>query len=296
MGIFVDGSRPVRHFTRVDIRFTPTIAGKGSSNPMENQLVISERRGAVLCLTLNRPDVLNSFNSAMARELLAGIEEARRDNQVRALLLSGAGKGFCAGQDLKEVLEMSKAGDNDLGKIVENNYNPLIRAIRRIEKPVIAAVNGIAAGAGANLAFACDIVIASRAASFTQSFSKIGLIPDSGGTFVLPRLVGMARASALMMLAEKISADDAVSMGLIYRCEPEDTFLDEAMRIAEYLATQPTAGLGLIKRGLNRSLGNDLDSQLDLERDLQSIAGHTHDYQEGVQAFVEKRAPQFSGK
>lgn len=246
-------------------------------------------------ITLNRPDVLNSFNKPMARALQDALKEARENDEVRAVLLTGAGRGFCAGQDLKEALGDRQGPPVDLGEIVAASYNPVILAIRQLEKPVVCAVNGIAAGAGANLAYACDMVLASEKASFVQSFCKIGLVPDSGGTFILPRLVGMARATAMTMLGEKMKAETAQAIGLIYKvCSPE-TLLDEARKLAAYLATQPTKGLGYTKRALNASWGHTLEQQLELEKELQSAAGRTSDYQEGVDSFLEKRAPQFKG-
>lgn len=246
-------------------------------------------------LTLNRPDVLNSFNMSMALDLQKCLKQAADDATIRAVLLTGAGRGFCAGQDLKEVLPSEENPAPDLSEIVVKSYNPIVLAIRQLEKPVICAVNGIAAGAGANLAFACDLVLASEKASFVQSFCKLGLVPDTGGTFFLPRLVGMARATALTMLGDKLSAAQALEWGLIYRvCEP-DSLMKEADDLAKKLATQPTKGLGFIKRALNASLANDLQTQLAVEMELQGAAGRTDDYQEGVNAFLEKRLPTFNG-
>jgi len=247
-------------------------------------------------LTLNRPDVLNSFNRAMARELCDALASIATNDAVRAVLLTGAGRGFCAGQDLAEASPRPDGSLPDLGDFVREGYNPIIRAIRTLEKPVVCAVNGVAAGAGANLAFACDIVFASRDASFIQSFAKIGVIPDSGGTFILPRIVGLQRATALTMLAEKITAEQAEEWGLVYRVVEPPALVDVTFTVAAQLATQPTRGLGLIKRAFNRSLGVDLDKQLDYEEELQREAGRTADYAEGVRAFLEKRKPRFEGR
>ncbi|MDZ7717169.1 MAG: enoyl-CoA hydratase-related protein [Balneolaceae bacterium] len=248
----------------------------------------------VLTITLNRPDKLNSFIEPMANELQEALHKAADKDDVRCVLLTGNGKAFCAGQDLPEV---TKKDDNyELGTTVRNSYNPVIKGIRSLEKPVVCAVNGTAAGAGANIAFACDIVIASDQAKFVQSFSKIGLIPDSGGTFFLPRLVGLQRANIMYMLDDKITPDQAVEMGLIYKSVPHDDLLDEAKHICTKLASLPTKGFGLYKRAINESLQNTLEEQLELEADLQTEAGNTHDYHEGVQAFLEKRKPEFEGK
>lgn len=261
---------------------------------MTASLVLSETDGGVALLTLNRPDVLNSFNRAMAVELREAVDAAAADHSVRALLLTGAGRAFCAGQDLAEATP-SAGNDLDLGEIVRESYNPVIRAIRKIEKPVVCAVNGVAAGAGANLALACDIVLASSSASFIQSFAKVGLIPDSGGTFILPRLVGLARATAMTMLGEKIPAAQALEFGMIYKvCEPGE-LPAAALAIARALAGMPTRALGLTKRGFNESFGNDLDTQLDVEEALQRMAGLTSDFREGLAAFLEKRKANFTG-
>ena len=249
----------------------------------------------VATITLNRPDVLNSFNQPMAREVRDALKMVAEDFTLRAVVLTGAGRGFCAGQDLAEA--MPKDGEiPDLGDFVRDTYNPMIRAIRHLEKPVICAVNGVAAGAGANIAFACDIVFAATTATFIQSFAKIGVIPDSGGTFILPRIVGLQRATAMTMLAEKMTAEQACSWGLVYKVVEPDALLQTATDTAKMLATQPTRALGLIKRGFNRSLGVDLDTQLDIEEELQREAGRTDDYREGVNAFLEKRKPQFKGR
>lgn len=262
---------------------------------MTAHLVLSETDGGVGRLTLNRPDVLNSVNRRMAIELREAIEAAGADAKIRAVLLTGSGRAFCAGQDLSEATPLP-GSDPDLAEIVRNSYNPVIRAIRKLEKPVVCAVNGVAAGAGANLALACDIVLASSSASFIQSFAKVGLIPDSGGTFFLPRLVGLARATALAMLGEKISAQQALEFGMIYRvCEP-DELVPASLEIARTLSAMPTRALGLTKRGFNQSFANDLDSQLDAEEKLQGMAGRTADFREGVAAFLEKRKPSFTGE
>lgn len=258
--------------------------------------VITETVDGVRRLTLNRPDVLNSVSTAMAAELQQALADAASDLAVRAVLLTGAGRAFCAGQDLAEASPRPDGSLPDLGEFVRRGYNPLVRALRTIEKPVVCAVNGIAAGAGANLALACDIVVASTEAAFVQSFAKIGVIPDTGGTFILPRLVGLARATALAMLAERVSATQAVEWGMIHAAAEPGALLDEATAIARRLAAQPTRALGLIKRGFNRSLGVDLDAQLDVEEELQREAGRTADYAEGVRAFLEKRPPVFRGR
>ncbi len=263
---------------------------------MAYNFILVDIESGVMRITLNRPDVLNSFNAAMARELRTALDDARADKSVRAVLLTGAGRAFSAGQDLSEVPASTAGGALDLGTTVRGTYNPVIRTIRKLELPVVCAVNGVAAGAGANLAIACDIVLASENASFIQSFAKVGLVPDSGGTFLLPRLVGLARATALMMTGEKITAQRAWEIGMVYRVCPPDTLQQEAMALATELAAMPTRGLGLTKRGLNASLTNDLDAQLDLEADLQREAGRTHDFVEGVNAFLEKRKPSFTGE
>jgi len=259
---------------------------------VEPSLIVAEHDGWTE-LTLNRPDRLNAFNEDLHRALAAALDAAA-DEACRAVLLTGAGRGFCAGQDLGD--RASADGPPDLGATIEAFYNPLIHRIRGLRKPVVCAVNGVAAGAGANIAFACDIVLAARSAKFIQAFARIGLVPDSGGTFFLPRLVGDARARALMLLAEPLSAEKAESWGLIWKAVDDATLMDEARALAAHLATQPTQGLALTKAALNASAGNGLDTQLDLERDLQREAGRTPDYREGVSAFVEKRPARFSGR
>jgi len=248
----------------------------------------------VLTLTLNRPDKYNSFTEPMAIELQNGLKMAEKDD-VRCVVLNANGKAFCAGQDLPEVVERAKGERYTLRDTVETSYNPIITAIRKLEKPVICAVQGTAAGAGANIVFACDIVIASHEALFVQAFSKIGLIPDSGGTFFLPRLVGLARANAMYLLDEKITADKAAELGLIYKAVTHAKLNEETLSIAEKIASMPTKGFGLYKRAVNQSFGNNLDQQLKLEAELQSIAGQTDDYKEGVNAFLEKRKPNYKG-
>jgi len=247
---------------------------------------------SVLHISLNRPDILNSFNREMAMEMQEALDFAEQTESVRAIYLTGEGKAFCAGQDLAEAI--SKEGP-ELQKIVKEHYNPIILRIRTLEKPVVCGVNGVAAGAGANIALACDVVIAVKSASFIQAFSKIGLIPDSGGTFFLPRLIGWQKASALIMLGDKIGAEEAERMGMIYKWV-EDGELQQAVDIAVRLAAMPTKGLGLSKRALNSSMTNDLQTQLDLEEKLQTLAGKTDDYKEGVNSFLEKRKPEFKGR
>jgi len=245
-------------------------------------------------ITLNRPEVFNSFNREMAFKLQEALDACEENTDVRAIVLTGNGKAFCAGQDLKEVT--SNELNPGFKKILEEHYNPIIARIRNIEKPIIAAVNGVAAGAGANMALACDIVVASEKASFIQAFSLIGLIPDSGGTFFLPRLVGFQKASALAMLGDKVSATEAEQMGMIYKVILEENFGGEVLELALKLATMPTKALGLIKKSFNQSLTNDLNAQLALESKYQIEAAQTDDYAEGVKAFIEKRKPNFKGR
>lgn len=256
--------------------------------------VLIDDRGAWRVITLNRPDRLNSFNAAMHRALAAALDAAC-DPACRAVLLTGAGRGFCAGQDLADVAVTDGAAP-DLGVTIDEFYNPLVRRIRALDKPVVCAVNGTAAGAGANIALACDIVLAARSAKLIQSFAKIGLVPDSGGTWLLPRLIGDARAKVLAMLAEPIGAETAADWGLIWRAVDDDQLRGEAEKLTAHLATQPTQGLALIKQALAAAATNTLDAQLDLERDLQRKAGRTPDYAEGVDAFIAKRAPNFTGR
>ncbi|MGQ0510980.1 MAG: 2-(1,2-epoxy-1,2-dihydrophenyl)acetyl-CoA isomerase PaaG [Betaproteobacteria bacterium] len=248
----------------------------------------------VLRITLNRPDRLNAFNSSLHQGLAAAMARAESDSSIRCLLVTGAGRGFCAGQDLTER-DMKAAGSMDLGAGLETWYNPLIKRMRALEKPIVCAVNGVAAGAGANFALACDIVLAARSASFIQAFVKIGLVPDCGGTYFLPRLAGTQRAMALAMTGDRLLAEDAERMGLVWKVVDDDQLVPEAARLAASLADGPTRSLGLIKRAIYASAGNALASQLDLERDLQREIGRGSDYREGVSAFLEKRKPVFKG-
>ncbi|WP_298353269.1 enoyl-CoA hydratase-related protein [uncultured Dokdonia sp.] len=248
----------------------------------------------VATLTFNRPEVFNSFNREMAFLLQDELDACNKDTQVRAIILTGSGKAFCAGQDLKEITDPEL--NPGFKKILEEHYNPIIEKIRAIEKPIIAAVNGVAAGAGANIALACDIVIAHEKVSFIQAFSKIGLVPDSAGTFFLPRLIGFGKASALMMLGDKISATEAEKMGMIYKVTTLDEFNNTVTSTAMTLAQMPTKAIGLTKRLLNVSMTNNLEDQLALEGKLQIEASESEDFKEGVDAFVNKRRPVFKGK
>lgn len=259
---------------------------------MSNEFIKFSVEGSVGKIILNRPDKYNSFIRAMALQLQDALEKCANDKNVRAIYITGEGKGFCSGQDLSEAIS---PGAN-VAHIVRETYNPIILKIRNIEKPVVCAVNGVAAGAGACIALACDVVIASSSASFTQAFSKIGLIPDSGGTFFLPRLIGFGKASALMMLGDKISAADAEKMGMIYKVIDDAKFQEEAFAIAKTLSEMPTKGIGLTKRLLNQSVYNTLEKQLDAEGTEQASAASTYDFSEGVKAFLEKRKPVFKGE
>lgn len=258
---------------------------------METPVLVETREGWRK-LTLNRPEKLNSFTVELHRALASALDEAAADETCRAVLLTGAGRGFCAGQDL-EAVSSDAAG---VGNLLADFYNPLVRKIRSLPKPIVCAVNGVAAGAGANVAFACDIVLAAKRARFIQAFAKIALVPDSGGTWFLPRLVGEARARALALTGETVSAEQAESWGMIWRAVEDEALMDEAEKLVAHLATQPTAALGLIKRALEASADNSLDAQLDLEAELQKQASKLPDHAEGVAAFVEKRPARFTGR
>jgi 2-(1,2-epoxy-1,2-dihydrophenyl)acetyl-CoA isomerase len=262
----------------------------------ESSSVLFAAQDGYAVVTLNRPDRLNAFNPEMHERLRAALAEVKRRDDVRALLLTGAGRAFCAGQDLSDRVVAAGADPVDLGYSLSTFYNPLIRTLRELPKPVVCAVNGVAAGAGANVALACDIVIAARSASFIQAFCKLGLVPDSGGTYFLPRLAGTARAMGLAMLGERLGAEDAERWGLIWKCVDDARLMDEARALARALGAGPTKGFADIKRAIYASATSTLDAQLDYERDLNRELGRTDDYREGVSAFTEKRAPKFRGR
>ena len=255
-------------------------------------MILFEIKNQVATLTLNRPEKYHSFIREMALDLQEKLDLCKNDNNIRAIVITGTGKAFCAGQDLGEAIDPNGP---ELQKIVNEHYNPIIRQIRNIEKPIIAAVNGVAAGAGASIALCCDIVIAKESAVFVQAFSKIGLVPDSGATFFLPRLIGFQKATALMMNADPITATEAERLGMIYKVVEESKFEDEIQSFSEKLAKMPTIGIGLTKKLLNQSINNSLEQQLNEEEIAQTIAGKTNDYKEGVSAFLEKRKPNFKG-
>lgn len=262
---------------------------------METRTIGFETAEGYAVVTLNRPEKLNAFNERLHAELAEALARVEAEPSIRALLLTGAGRGFCAGQDLSDR-SFPTGEAPDLGATLERLYNPLVRRLRALPKPVVCAVNGVAAGAGANLALACDLVLAARSARFIQAFCRIGLIPDCGGTYLLPRLVGEARAKALALLGEPISAEQAADWGLIWQVCDDEALLPTAQALCARLATQPTRALGLIKQAIQAGAVNDLDTQLDLERDLQRAAGQGEDYREGVAAFLEKRPPAFTGR
>ncbi len=255
--------------------------------------ILFEIENSIAYITLNRPEKFNAFNREMALLLQEKLDECESNKEIRCVFISGAGKAFSAGQDLAEVTDPNGPG---MERILAEHYNPIITKIRNLNKPVVAAVNGVAAGAGANIALCCDVVIATQSASFIQAFSKIGLIPDSGGTFFLPRLIGFQKASALMMLGDKISAEEAERIGMIYKFFPDEGFLTEAEKIATMLATLPTKGLAYTKKALNKSLEQNLEQQLQTEDEYQQKAALTKDFKEGVAAFLEKRKPNFKGE
>jgi 2-(1,2-epoxy-1,2-dihydrophenyl)acetyl-CoA isomerase len=266
---------------------------------MKYENILFAIEDGVAQLTLNRPDKLNSFTQAMHLDVRAALDRVQADPSVRVLVLTGAGRGFCAGQDLSDrAVAPDQAGQPgvDLGDSVERFYAPLVLTLRTLPMPVICAVNGVAAGAGANLALACDIVLAAKSASFVEVFCKLGLIPDTGGTYFLPRLIGTARATGLAMLGEKLSAERAENWGLIWKCVPDDELVPETLALARHFAGAPTKGLAFTKRALQASCANTLPEQLKLERDMMRELGNSHDYREGVAAFIAKRTPQFKGE
>ena len=260
---------------------------------MKSNTIKIENRGAVAILSLNRPEVFHSFNREMSYALLEALSTAEEDNNIRAIIITGSGKAFSAGQDLTEATAVDGP---TIENILNEHYNPLVRSIRSMNKPIIAAVNGIAAGAGANLALCCDIILASNQSSFIQAFSKIGLIPDTGGTFFLPRMIGFHRAMAYMMTAEKMSAQEAKDCGLVFKIFDDENFLEECIGFATNLANMPTRALALTKKALNISFSNTMDQQLGVELLLQIEASQTHDFKEGIEAFLQKRKPNFIGK
>ena len=256
-------------------------------------MISLEKKNSIGIITLNRPKAFNSFIKEMAISMQSKLDTCKNEDGIRCVVITGHGKAFCAGQDLNEAINPNGP---QIEEIVTKHYNPIIKKIREIEKPVLAAVNGVAAGAGANLALSCDLVVATKSASFIQAFSKIGLVPDSGGTFFLPRLIGLPKATALMMTGEKVMAEDAEKMGMIYKVFEDSEFNNMAILLAQKLAAMPTKGLGFIKKLLNESLNSNLYTQLDLEGKMQVLASKTDDHKEGVQAFLEKRKPEFLGK
>lgn len=255
--------------------------------------ILFEVKNKIAFITLNRPEKLNAFNREMALMFQQRLDDCQHDKKIRCVYITGAGKSFCAGQDLAEVIETD---GQIVNKMLREQYNPIVWKIRTMEKPVVGAINGVAAGAGANMALACDVVIATKSAYFTQAFSKIGLVPDSGGTFILPRFIGWQRASALMMLADRIPAEEAEKMGMLYKAYPDEVFVEESLKIAEKLSEMPTRSLAMIKHALNFSVSNTFEQQLKIEDVFQQKAVETHDYKEGVKAFLEKRVPEYTGE
>jgi len=255
--------------------------------------ILFEIKDSIAFITLNRPDKFNSFNREMALLLQNRLDECASFHEIRCVYITGAGKAFCAGQDISELV-----GDDTptMQQILAEHYNPIVKRIRNLPKPVIAAVNGVAAGAGANIALCCDVVVAAESASFIQAFSKIGLIPDSGGTFTLPRLIGWQKASALMMTGDKVSANEAERLGMVYKVYADVMFDDESKKLAHTLSAMPTKGLAYTKHALNHSFNNSWEVQLDLEDQFQQKAASTKDYQEGINAFLQKRKPDFKGE
>ncbi|MEO5643845.1 MAG: enoyl-CoA hydratase-related protein [Bacteroidia bacterium] len=260
---------------------------------MSTTTILTETQGNVAIIKLNRPDKFHSFNREMALGLQAALDEAEADKNIRAILLTASGKAFCAGQDLGEAIDESGPG---IEKIVQEHYNPIILRLRKIEKPIVCAINGVAAGAGASISLACDILVAGASATFIQAFSKIALIPDSGGTFILPRLIGFQRATALMMLGDKVSATEAYQMGMIYKVTEDNKLMETALGIAKTLSEMPTKALGLTKKLLNEGITNSLEQQLIREGQEQVVAAGTSDFREGIAAFMEKRKANFKGE
>ncbi|CAN5215470.1 2-(1,2-epoxy-1,2-dihydrophenyl)acetyl-CoA isomerase PaaG [soil metagenome] len=263
----------------------------------DEKILLTEKKNGVGIITLNRPDKLNAFSDELTFQLQDALKEMEKDKEVRAIILTAAGRGFCAGQDLQSRSIAQEMGERpSLGDSIRRRYNPIVIKLRRIEKPIIAAVNGVAAGAGASIAFACDYRIVTDKVNFIQSFTKVGLIPDSGATFILTRLVGLTKAFELMLSADKLSAEEALKLGIINKIVGEDDLMKEAMALAEKLAAGPTKAFGLTKRAVNRAVFDDLEELLEYEASLQEIAGRSDDFAEGVKAFVEKRTPQYTGK
>ena len=255
--------------------------------------ILFEIKDDVGCITLNRPEKLNSFNREMALLMQDSLDQCKKNKSVRSIFITGAGKAFSAGQDLAEVVDPSGPG---MKRILSEHYNPIVSRIRKLEKPVVSAVNGVAAGAGANIALCCDVVVAAQSASFIQAFSKIGLIPDSGGTHTLPRLIGWQKASAIMMLGDKIPASEAERIGMVYKVFPDEMFAEDSFKLASQLSKMPTKALAYTKQALNLSINNSFEEQLHDEDVIQQRAAQTHDYKEGVQAFIEKRTATFKGE